>query len=183
MITVDIDELTPCLRDVKTGDIVETEVLKIGRKSFLSKFNAKTGWYTNWGLLAKENEIYALVIKGTVDIQGLVAIDPRKNRDALYVSWMVAAPHNNQDICGKDNQKYFGTGGHLFAVAIMKSVEYGCGGAIFGFACDENKLKHYKKWFNAEHIGILHEYHFLIADKAAVKVVEDYNYEWSDDEL
>lgn len=183
MITVDIDELTPCLKEVKTGDIVETEVLRIGRKSFLKKFNSKTGWYTNWELLADENEIYALVIKGTVDIQGLVAIDPRKNRDALYVSWMVAAPHNNQEICGKGNQKYYGTGGHLFAVAIMKSVEYGSGGAIFGFASSEEKLQHYEKWFHAEHIGILHELHFLIADSAAVKIVEDYNYEWSDDEL
>lgn len=57
MITVDIDELTPCLKEVKTGDIVETEVLRIGRKSFLKKFNSKTGWYTNWELLADENEI------------------------------------------------------------------------------------------------------------------------------
>lgn len=183
MVDVTIDELTPCLKDVKTGDIVETEVLKVGRRSFLKKFNARTGWYTCWESLAEENEIYALVIKGTVDIQGLVAIDPRRDRDALYVSWMVAAPHNNVEICGEGNQKYYGTGGHLFAVAIMKSVEYGSGGAIFGFARDLEKLHHYEKWFQAEHIGILHDFHFLIADKAAVKVVEDYNYEWSDDEL
>ena len=183
MIIVDIDELTPCLKNVQTGDIVETDVLKIGRKSFLNKFNAKTGWYTNWERLSEENEVYALVIKGTMDIQGLVAIDSRRNRDALYVSWMVAAPHNNQEICGCGNQKYYGTGGHLFAVAIMKSIEYGSGGAIFGFASTEDKLEHYKKWFGAEHIGILHDYHFLIADDAAIKIVEDYNYEWSDDEL
>lgn len=183
MILVDIDKLTPCLEDVKTGDIVETEVLKIARKSFLKKFNAKTGWYVNWETLADENEIYALVIKGTVDIQGLVAIDPRRNQDALYVTWMVAAPQNNCEICGKGNQKYYGTGGHLFAVAIMKSVEYQCGGAIFGFASDADRLAHYEKWFGAEPIGILHQYHFLIADKAAVKIVEEYNYEWSDDEL
>jgi len=183
MIDVTIDELTPCLKDVKTGDIVETEVLKISRRSFLKRFTAKTGWYTNWELLAEENEIYALVIKGTVDIQGLVAIDLRRDRDALYVSWMVAAPHNNVEICGVENQKYHGIGGHLFAVAIMKSVEYGSGGAIFGFARDLEKLRHYEKWFQVEHIGILHDFHFLLADKVAVKVVEDYNYEWSDDEL
>lgn len=73
---------------------------------------------------------------------------------------MVEAPHNNKEICGNGNQKYYGTDGHLFAIAIMKSVEYGSRGAIFGFANDEEKLKHYEKWFYAEHIGILYEFHF-----------------------
>lgn len=71
----------------------------------------------------------------------------------------------------------------MFAIAIMKSVEYGSGGAIFGFADSEEKLQHYERWFHAERIGILHDFHFLIADNAAVRIVEDYNYEWSDDEL
>jgi hypothetical protein len=34
------------------------------------------GWYTNWAELANENEIYALVVEGSVDIQGLVAVTP-----------------------------------------------------------------------------------------------------------
>lgn len=37
MVLVEIDELTPCLQDTSTGDIVETEVIKISRKSFLQK--------------------------------------------------------------------------------------------------------------------------------------------------
>jgi len=181
MICVDIDMLTPCLKDSDTGELVETEVLKVSRKSFLSKFNKKNGWYENWSELAKEHEIYALVIKGTVDIQGLVAISPNLDHDALYVAWMVAAPHNNTEIV--ERQKYYGVGGHLFAIAIQRSVFYGKGGAIFGFANCEERLNHYIKWFNAEYIGTLHTYHFMIADKAAVKVVEEYNYDWSEDEL
>jgi len=43
MITFYIDEFTPCLRNAETGDIVETEVVRLKRKSFLSKFNKKTG--------------------------------------------------------------------------------------------------------------------------------------------
>lgn len=46
MVTVDIDELTPCLIDSTTGEIVETEVIRIKRHSFLSKYNKITGWYT-----------------------------------------------------------------------------------------------------------------------------------------
>ncbi len=48
MITFYIDELAPCLRDTITGDIIDTEVVRIKRKSFLSKFNKKTGWYISW---------------------------------------------------------------------------------------------------------------------------------------
>ncbi|MCR5302420.1 MAG: hypothetical protein K6E49_08285 [Lachnospiraceae bacterium] len=96
---------------------------------------------------------------------------------------MVAAPHNNIEICGRGNQRYVGVGGHLFAIAIRKSVEYGYGGAIFGFAKDAKKLAHYVKWFGAEPIGILHDFHFLIADSSAVSVVEDYSYDETSEKL
>ena len=35
MIAVEIDELTPCLKDNNTGAILETEVIRIKRASFL----------------------------------------------------------------------------------------------------------------------------------------------------
>lgn len=86
MINVIIDEFTPCLKDVNTGELVQTEVIRIKRKSFLKKYNKKNGWYTNWEKLADENEIYALVIEGTVDIQGLIALTPNKDMKAVYIS-------------------------------------------------------------------------------------------------
>lgn len=39
MITFTIDALTPCLRNTLTGDIVETEVIRIKRKSFLYEWS------------------------------------------------------------------------------------------------------------------------------------------------
>lgn len=71
MITFEIDELVPCLKSEETGEIIETEVIKIVRKSVLSKYNKRTGWYVNWAELSKEAEIYALVIKGSFDVQGI----------------------------------------------------------------------------------------------------------------
>lgn len=62
MISVIIDELTPCLVNNVTGEIVPTEVVKVGRKSFLSKYNKKTGWYVNWAMLADENDIQLHII-------------------------------------------------------------------------------------------------------------------------
>ena len=42
---------------------MNTEVIRIRRKSFLSKFNRKNGWYVNWGKLVEEYEVYALVLE------------------------------------------------------------------------------------------------------------------------
>lgn len=42
-IDVWIDDFTPCLKDNLTGEVVNTEVVRIRRKSFLSKFNRKSG--------------------------------------------------------------------------------------------------------------------------------------------
>ena len=99
MINVYIDEYTPCLKDSETGEIFETEVIRIKRKSFLSKFNKRNGWYVDWVDLLKENEIYALVIKGTVSIEGLVALKAIKDYGAVYVTWLCSAPHNNPYYC------------------------------------------------------------------------------------
>ncbi len=74
MITFQIDEFAPCLKEVSTGEIYETEVVRVKRKSFLSKFNKKTGWYVNWGKFPEGTEVYALVLKGTMDIQGMIAV-------------------------------------------------------------------------------------------------------------
>lgn len=46
MINVIIDEFTPCLKDARTGELVQTEVIRIRRKSFLKKYNKRNGWYT-----------------------------------------------------------------------------------------------------------------------------------------
>ena len=122
MINVWIDELTPCLKDCLSGDIVETEVIRLTRKSFLKKFNIHNQWFVNWDELVDEDEIYALVVKGTVDIQGLVALRRDDHVGALYVNWMVTAPSNNKLL--NDDIKYSGVGGHLFAIAVDKSIEY-----------------------------------------------------------
>lgn len=46
-VNVIIDEITPCLRDNETGELVDTEVIRIKRPSFLQKYNKKNGWYVN----------------------------------------------------------------------------------------------------------------------------------------
>ena len=43
MLTAWIDTMTPCLKDTKTGELVDTEVIRIKRASFLRKYNKKNG--------------------------------------------------------------------------------------------------------------------------------------------
>ncbi len=181
MINVMIDEFTPCLKDARTGELVQTEVIQIKRKSFLKKYNARNGWYTNWAELANENEIYALVVEGSVDIQGLVAITPNYDMKALYISWMCTSPDNNKLL--NDNIKYLGVGGHLFAIAAKKSVDNGFDGYLYGFAANQELLKHYVTVFNAEAIGILHPYQFAIDETNALEIMEVYDYEWTDEKI
>lgn len=181
MIVVKIDELTPCLKDSETGDIIETEVIRIKRKSFLSKFNKKNGWYVKWSDLLTETEVYGLVVKGTVDIQGLVAVAPQKDYGAAYVAWMCAAPHNNSLL--NEKPKYWGMGGHLFAIAAQKSIDFGFDGVMTGFAANKKLVEHYVNCFGAVHIGALHPYQIVIDENSARKILEVYDYEWTDEEL
>ncbi len=44
---------------------------------------------------------------------------------------------------------------------------------------DEKLLFHYIETFNAEYLGILHKYQFIIDEKNAQKILEVYNYEWN----
>ncbi len=181
MINVIIDEFTPCLKDAQTGELVQTEVIRIKRKSFLKKYNQKNGWYTNWADLADENEIYALVIEGSVDIQGLVAIKANPDMQAMYIAWMCTSPNNNKLLT--DEIKYSGVGGHLFAIAAKKSVDNGFDGYMYGFAANQELLEHYTNIFHGEVIGILHPYQFAIDESNAAEIMEVYDYEWTDEEI
>ncbi len=181
MINVFIDEFTPCLKDGKTGELVQTEVIRVRRKSFLKKYNKKNGWYVNWASLAEENEIYALVVEGSVDIQGLVAITADKDMGAMYIAWMCTSPDNNKLLT--EDVRYLGVGGHLFAIVAQKSFDFGYDGYMYGFAANKELLDHYVEAFNGEVIGVLHPYQFAIDEMNAKKIMEVYDYEWTDEEI
>lgn len=180
-ISVYIDGFTPCLKDNATGELIDTEVIRIKRSSFLEKYNKKNGWYIDWSQLSGNSEIYALVIKGTVDIQGLVSVQNNPEAGALYIQWMCTAPQNNKKLT--ETPKYTGVGGHLFSIAGKKSVEYGYGGEVFGFAADQELLEHYVKNLGAEPICMLHQFHFGIFEDKMKKIMEVYTYEWTDEQL
>ena len=122
-------------------------------------------------------EVYALALKDTNEIQCLVGIKNDVNSHAVYLHWACTAPQNNKHDFGK--QKYIGVGGHLFAIAADKSIQWGYAGAMHGFAANKELLEHYINTFHAEFLGMLHDYQFFVNEIEAKKLLEVYNYEWN----
>lgn len=180
-VTVYIDKFTACLEDAITGKVVKTSVVRIKSKDFLKNFNKTSGWYISWNKIPKEYEIYGLQVEGDFSIQGLVAIYNDTDAQAAYIHWMCTAPQNN--IHDNKTQKYIGVGGHLFAVAIKKSIDWGYEGCVYGFAANEELLNHYVEKLGAIPIRILHKNHFVIADESAQKIEEVYDYDWTEQEI
>ena len=176
-INIWIDEIVPCLKDTVTGEMKETVVFKIESRSYLKQFTEQNGWQINWIELPSDVEVYELALKDTKEIQGLVAVKNDVNSRAAFLHWACTAPHNNKHDFGK--QKYSGVGGHLFAIAADKSIQWGYEGAMHGFALNKELLEHYMETFNAEFLGMLHDYRFFINENDAKKLLEVYNYEWN----
>lgn len=83
---------------------------------------------------------------------------------------MCTSPDNNKLLT--DDIRYLGVGGHLFAIAAQKSVDYGYDGYMYGFAANKELLDHYVETFNGEVIGVLHPYQFAIDEVNAKKIME-----------
>lgn len=182
MIAFLLDEVVPCLKDAETGEIYETEVIRLRRKSFLAKFNSRTGWYVNWSKFDQGTEIYALVLSGTVDIQGLIAIRYDEENKAVYLIWGCAAPHNNLWKYGK--QKYIGVGGHLLAIAAELSYRHGFDGFVYGEAINNDLYQYYIRKFHAIPLPSLdRKYRFVLPENVTTKIREEYQYEWCEEQL
>lgn len=172
-INIKVDEFVPCLKDAKTGEILPTEVAKIPH-SRLKEFTELGGWGIDWKDRPKNEYTLGVFLKDDTNPQGLISL--RRDSQGVYMSFASTAPHNNKDLTG-GTQKYIGVGGHLFAAAIEESVKAGTGGCVYGFAVNKEVLAHYIKEFGAVHIPIEHPFQFMIADEAAQRVVDIYNYE------
>lgn len=177
IIDIWIDEIVPCLKNTETGETEETVVFRIESRSYLRNFRQDNGWRINWARLPKDIEIYALATSSDNEIQGLIGIRNDATAKAAYLYWACTAPHNNIHDFGK--QKYSGVGGHLFAIAADKSVQWGYDGLMYGYAANEELLKHYIATLHAEFIGITHDFHFIIDEVAAKRLLEVYHFEWN----
>ena len=165
---VEIDKLTPCLERVSTGEIVKTSYSKADK----SDSNSLSGWLFNWkSPTLNDSEIYKVTVDNDNRIQGLVALRDEPYMSAIYVKITESAPHNK----GKEKE-YIGTGGHLFAVAALISLNRWYGGFIYMDAKNRRLVDHYIEILGASFVGGVHPFRLSINEAAARKLIEFYNF-------
>ena len=141
-VDIQIDILTFCLIEKSTGQVVDTEMVKIKLKKSTYK-----GWNFNWSLPKISGyDLYALKIVDNDDIQGLIALRVEADNKAVHVDIVETAPHN----IGRHG-KYEGVGAHLFAYACKLAKNEGYD--YIYFDAKTNLIEYYKDRLGAKQIG------------------------------
>lgn len=168
IINIEIDELTPCLRRMSDGKIVQTKFVEIKptKKDFKD-------WEFDWTIPIKDGySVYGLMAEGDKRIQGLIAMKPNARNYAYQIDIVEAAPFNNPHNPKFKKKEYNGVGGHLFAEAVRKSLEEGFGGAVF-FTAKSDLIDYYIKELGAELTNPRLRLMFIDED-AAIKLYNRY---------
>lgn len=158
---IQIDNLTDCLVERASGNIVDTEYKErttaIKKKEF-------TGWRFDWRRTQDEGyTIYELFIDGDDTVQGRISL--KLNGGVTEVDIVESAPHNYGH-----TGKYIGVGGHLFAIACQISMEAGCDGVV-AFTSKTDLVEYYKKELGAVEIV---PRRLVIFEGAAKKLLDKY---------
>lgn len=147
-ISIEIDVLTPCLKRISDGKLIDTYFMK-----GLPSKQELLDWEFDWRQEAKNGyTVKRLYAKGDSRLQGLVSTRIRHDIHAIEVSLVEAAPMNNPHNKNYVKKEYEGIGGHLFAEAIRQSYDAGFDGFIV-FVAKNKLVDYYKKVLGAIQIG------------------------------
>ena len=69
----------------------------------------------------------------------------------------------------------------MAVIACKTSEDLGYDGVVTGNAANAKLLKHYIETFEAQPIRFTHPLQFVINEKQAKKIMEDYNFDWTND--
>lgn len=165
---IKIDELTPCLRRVSDGKIVETTVVE------LSSARGLKDWEFDWARPIRAGEkVLGLKAKGDDRLQGLVALVPDPKNYAMRVDIVESAPFNNPHNKKFVTKEYVGVGGHLFAEAVRQSYDAGFDGYVV-FRAKTNLIEHYEKALGA--ILISPRERLMVIDEKGAKILYERYY-------
>ncbi len=157
----EIDALTNSIRNLISGDVFRTEVLRF-TQSDLKQVTKKNGWNFNWKNELNDNtkEVFKLTILGNSSIiQGLVSITI--NTDHIYMDLLENAPFN----LGQ-NKLYEGVAGNLVAYVCKISFQNGFEGYV-SFTAKTRLIEHYQKSLNA----ILFQGQLMIINTLAANIL------------
>ena len=164
LVNIQIDQLTNSIRNVLSGDIFDTELIRLSTKN-LTEIK-KTLWLFDWRaeIMKHNRSTFKLVIESNPNVvQGLVSISDQK--DHIYLHLVENAKFNR----GK-NRVYEGVAGNLFAFACKYSFEAGYDGFV-AFDAKTSLIKHYEQSLNASHFRGTR---MFIDEAAATKLVNQY---------
>ena len=166
-IDMEVDELTPCLKRLSTGAIVQTRVEQINPKK-----HDLDGFHFDWVKPLKDGHgIHALYAEGDARIQGLLA-SARPGTDGGVWIELVESANFNSGFYNQAEREYSGVGGHLFAEAIRQARRSDANGYVY-FQAKSQLISYYEKAFGAVLIngrrGIMG-----IFDDAATKLYDTY---------
>jgi hypothetical protein len=160
-----IDGLTNSIRNVLSGESLETDVLKVN-KSDLKPVTKVNAWKFDWKSELKQTDrvVYKLTLQNQPDIiQGLASISDYN--DHYYLHLVESAPFN----LGK-NKLYEGVPGNLFAFTCKSAWDKGYDG-IVAFQSKTRLITHYENMLGATHVG---GHKMIIFPHEALKLIKQY---------
>ncbi|HEV2481548.1 MAG TPA: hypothetical protein VGS79_17880 [Puia sp.] len=170
-----VDELTNSIREVSSGKIFETEVLRVSAAE-IKKVHKKDGWFFNWKTEFRESarNLYKLVLAGNNTIQGLISLEPVPNQLFIEMHLIEAAPHNHPS-----QKKFAGVAGNLVAFACKMSFDLGFEGYV-AFTAKTNLVSHYIDSLGAQ--VIYGQNRMGIFTEAAKNLVDSYYKDYFNDD-
>lgn len=159
-----IDRLTNSIENTLTGEVFDTEIVKL--TSVDAKQIQKAKWQFNWHteLKDKTKEVYKLTtVNNPAIIQGLVSIEDKQ--DHIFMHLIESAKFDK----GK-SKVYFGVPGNLVAYACKISMDKGYEGFL-AFDAKSALIKHYEQSLHATHFRGLR---MFIETSAALRLISLY---------
>ncbi len=159
-----IDKITNSIEDSVSGKSLDTEIHP-ANKADMKTVLKKNGWRFDWKIEMSnsEKQVYKLIIKDDVTIQGLISVEVMENFIEMHL--IENAPHN----FGKE-KRYLGVAGNLVAFACKLSLENGFNGYV-AFTAKTELIEHYQQALSAE---LLFKNRMAISPYAAKKLVNSY---------
>ena len=159
-----IDKLTNSIENTSTGEVFDTEVVRLTLKD-VSQIK-KADWKFDWAkeIKDKTKEVYKLTtVNNPTIIQGLLSIEDKQ--DHIFMHLIESAKFNKH----KD-KVYVGVPGNLVAYACKVSVDKGYQGFL-AFDAKSTLIKHYQESLYATHFRGLR---MFIESNAALRLISQY---------
>ena len=164
MIDIEIDRLTNSIENTFSGDIFDTEIIRVFSKDI--KQIKTIDWQFNWReqLKYNERETYKLVVRNNQKIiQGLISLSDQG--DHIYMHLIESAKFNKGKM-----KVYTGVPGNLVAFACKLSFDKGYEGYL-AFDAKTILVRHYQETLYATHFKGTK---MIIETPAALRLINQY---------